>query len=108
MPVWNARPVSLEPEIELLQWRVMTVVPDGTFHFVGRNAATYAGRVSSAIEEFDAKDGRGRTFSGRYYRLVGDSGFAGVAEYVWTIWCSRNNIENSIDVTYLYQLEPRT
>ncbi|MDQ0627149.1 hypothetical protein QFZ39_006424 [Paraburkholderia graminis] len=107
MPVWTARPVSVAPEVELLQWRVMATVPDGSFHFVGRNAATYCGRVSSAIVEFDARTGQGRTFSGRLYRLVGDSGFAGVAEYVWSIYCARNDIEGFIDVTDLYQLEVR-
>jgi hypothetical protein len=105
MPVWNVLPISVEPAIDLLQWRVMVIVPDGTFHFVGQNAATDRGRVSSPIQEFDASTGQGRTRSGRIYRLVDGSGFAGVAEYVWAVWCTHNRVASYIDMTELY--EPR-
>lgn len=105
MPVWKAAPVSVEPRIDLLQWRVMVIVPDGTFHFVGLNAATYRGRVSSEIEEFDTDTSEGRTRSGRVYQLLGSSGFAGVAEYVWAEWCAVNQVDSYIDMTEAYESE---
>lgn len=105
MPVSTVKPLAREPEIDLLQWRVMMVVPDGTFHFVGRNAATYSGRVSSPIQEFTGSTGTGRTRSGRIYRLVGISDWSGVAEYVWHVWCERNGVDSYVDITEAYEPE---
>ncbi|MFM0499049.1 hypothetical protein [Paraburkholderia caffeinilytica] len=83
----------------------MMIVPDGTVHFVGLNAATHRGRVSSALEELDTVTGEGRTHSGRIYRLVGGSGFTGIAEYVWAEWCAVNEVERYIDMTEYYEPE---
>lgn len=105
MPVWTVKPLGVEPEIDLLQWRVILILPDGTSHFVGRNAATWCGRVSSAIQEFDARTGEGRTRSGRVYRLVGVSGSACVADYVCAVWCAGNDVDSYVDVTELYEPE---
>ena len=105
MPVWTAKPLEAEPEIDLSEWRVMMIVPDGTFHFVGRNAATYSGRVSSPIYEFYANTSVGRTRTGRLYRLHGNSGFAGVADYVWTVWCQRNDVKSYVDMTEFFEPE---
>ncbi|MEM5366429.1 hypothetical protein V4C53_10330 [Paraburkholderia azotifigens] len=71
----------------------------GTRHFVGRDARNFRGRVSSAICGFDKHAMRGQTRSGRVYQLIGPGGFAGVAEYVWTIWCSVNAVKEHCDVT---------
>ncbi len=105
MPALGCLPVSIEPETCLVQWQVMAIVPDGTCHFIGRNIATTNGRVSSAIEEFDSRTGLGRTFSGRRYRLVGDCDSTGVAQYLWTEWCTKNHIAESIDLTLMYEPE---
>lgn len=105
MPVWNATRMEVETDIDLVQWRIFEIVPDGTCHLVGRNAGTHSGRVSTAIQEFDVSTGKGRTRSGRTYQLVGCSDFAGVAEYVWTVWCARHRVEGHIDVTHLYERE---
>ncbi|CAG9225951.1 conserved hypothetical protein [Paraburkholderia sabiae] len=102
MPVWIASPIGVKRCIDLLQWRVMETVPDGTLHFAGRNAANYRGRVSSEILAYDASARSGRTRSGRLYRLRGPAGFAGVGEYVWAVWCLHNHVSDYRDVTHRY------
>lgn len=103
MPVWIPSPVGAEPSIDLSQWRVMEIVPDGTRHFVGRNAASSCGRVSSEIVEYDSATGSGQTLSGRVYRLRGPAGITGESEYVWEVWCSRNCVLEWLDVTNQYR-----
>ncbi|MDR6202142.1 hypothetical protein QF025_000862 [Paraburkholderia graminis] len=103
MPVWIASPVGVEPCIDLSQWRVMEIVPDGTRHFVGRNAASSVGRVSSEIVGYDSVTGRGQTRSGRVYRLRGAAGLTGESEYVWAIWCLQNCVLDWLDVTGQYR-----
>lgn len=99
MPVCTTSPVSEDPQVLLLQWRIMRANPGATLHFVGRKATSYSGRVSSAIVSFDADCLRGSTVSGRVYQLVGPDGFDGVSEYVWHQWCVRNAVQSSEDVT---------
>jgi hypothetical protein len=103
MPVSKAASVFVEPSVDLFQWRVMCVLQDETFHFVGCNAATCRGRLSSAITRFNVETGAGRMRSGRVYRLIGGSGFAGVAEYVRAVWCQHNKVDAFIDMTELYE-----
>lgn len=103
MPVWIPSPVGVEPCIDLSQWRVMEIVPDGTRHFVGRNAAKSCGRVSSEIVEYDSVNGRGQTRSGRVYRLRGPAGFTDEIEYVWAVWCSEYGVVEWLDVTNQYR-----
>ena len=51
--VWEATPVSDQPEIALQRWQVMQL-PNGDRHFVGWNATEREGRASSKIVAFDA------------------------------------------------------
>ncbi|OAJ55976.1 hypothetical protein A6V36_30450 [Paraburkholderia ginsengiterrae] len=99
MPIWMAASVSEQPVIELLQWRIFEIVPDGERHFVGRNAQSYNGRVSSSIQLLDADRRQGITLSGRVYVLIGPPGFASVCQYVWDQWCERNQVSSYHDVT---------
>ncbi|MDQ0621005.1 hypothetical protein J2778_006233 [Paraburkholderia graminis] len=99
MPIWKTSSLHVEPLMRLLQWRIMRANPGATLHFVGRNALSYNGRVSSPIVGFDARNLRGTTASGRAYQLIGPAGFAGVSEYVWDAWCRRNAVASLEDVT---------
>ncbi|SPB14789.1 hypothetical protein NOV72_02021 [Caballeronia novacaledonica] len=99
MPIWSLPSVSSEPCIRLLEWRVFEILPQDTRHFVGLNASDRTGRVSSAIETFDVVASQGTTRSGRVYTLVGDSGYADDAKYVWDRWCEANGVEECVDVT---------
>lgn len=102
MPVWITSPIGVKRCIDLVQWRVMETVPDGTLHFVGQNSASYHGRVSSEIMSYDAAEHKGRTRSGRVYRLLGPVGFARVSDYVWLVWCIHNRVSDYRDVTHRY------
>jgi hypothetical protein len=99
MPIWSLPPVSSEPCIRLLEWRIFEILPQETRHFVGLNASDRTGRVSSALETFDSEASQGTTQSGRIYALVGESGYADDAQYVWDRWCSINGVEECVDVT---------
>ncbi|REG51052.1 hypothetical protein B0G80_7536 [Paraburkholderia sp. BL6669N2] len=99
MPIWSLPPVSSEPCIRLLEWRIFEILPQDTRHFVGLNASDRTGRVSSAIETFDVEASRGTTQSGRVYMLVGESGYADEARYVWARWCDVNGVKAYVDVT---------
>jgi hypothetical protein len=99
MPVWALSPVSSEPCIRLLEWRIFEILPQDTRHFVGLNAIDRTGRVSSAIETFDSGTSQGTTRSGRIYTLVGEGGYADDAQYVWNRWCSANGVKICVDVT---------
>jgi hypothetical protein len=99
MPIWSLPPVSSEPCIRLLEWRIFEILRQDTRHFVGLNASDRTGRVSSAIETFDSGASHGMTQSGRIYTLVGESGYADDAQYVWGRWCEANGVKECIDVT---------
>jgi hypothetical protein len=98
-----ARPLCDEPQIDLLEWRVMEKVPEGTVHFVGLNAATFVGGISTEIVEYDVVTREARSRSGRVYRLRGPAGFDGVSEYMWAAWCSHNHILEYLDLTDQYE-----
>jgi hypothetical protein len=99
MPIWSLPPVSSEPCIRLLEWRIFEIVPQRTRHFVGLNIGDRTRRVSSAVLEFDSEALRGVTRSGRIYTLVGPTGYSDDAQYVWQRWCSANGVQQSTDVT---------
>lgn len=103
MSIWTVSPITETPEVDLEQWKVVEVESpywDGrTRHFVGYNLTEGEGRVSSAIQQFDAETMQGITRSGRVYRLVGNPGHSSDAEYVWDRWCRINQAENEQDVT---------
>jgi len=99
MPIWALPPVSSEPCIRLLEWRIFLILPQDTRHFVGLDASDRTGRVSSAVETFDVEAAQGTTQSGRVYTLVGESGYADEARYVWDRWCRVNGVSESVDVT---------
>lgn len=102
MPFWSFGTVEAEPEVSLHSWQICEAqYADGsaTRHFIGRNADTFGGRVSTAIQSFDLASRRGRTQSGRVYELLGGPGIDLDAEYVWNNWCAVNSVVVSTDVT---------
>ena len=105
LSIWRPRSVDQEPETRLTQWRVFKVkgIPgEGeTIHFVGR--AEWEGRVCSPVQTYDPTNKRGVTRSGRVYELLGPSGHNGDAMYVWSKWCTINNIEEVTDLTAEYE-----
>lgn len=105
MPMWKPRPVGMEPVIHLVRWRVFEA-DDSTRHFVGWAIEGMSGRVSSAIQEFDAARGEGRTQSGRVYRLEGPPGEDGDASYTWNRWCELNSVTSVRDVSDEYRQAP--
>ena len=103
--IWKPTDVTQEPHTKLTQWRIYRVKADfhgtgDTIHFVG--SAGYEGRVSSAIQTFDARSHKGISGSGRIYQLLGDSGFNGDAMYVWGRWVSMNGDPEVEDITETY------
>jgi hypothetical protein len=100
MPIWKIAPIEREPEVLLLQWRILETAA-GTRHFVGRNQRDYSGRVSSDVSEFDHTSLRGITCSGRIYQLVGPDGWSADSQYVWERWCEVNDVTSYTDVTAL-------
>jgi hypothetical protein len=98
MAYWRCMPVSIEPEITLVEWRIMET-ERGQRHFVGNRIDRSSGRVSSAIVTFDPKRRVGITSSGRVYRLDGPPGKGSDADYVWSVWRVRNRVSSYADVT---------
>jgi hypothetical protein len=98
MSIWQARRVADEPEIVLVEWRIMQT-DTGERHFVGVRRDQGTGRVSSAIAEFDTHTRVGVTRSGRKYVLEGAPGADGNADYVWAAWCYINRVGTYRDVT---------
>lgn len=102
--IWVIGPVENEPEVSLEDWSVFEVLVPGlkgrTRHFAGTNVYGREGRASSPILSFDASTRRGRTSSGRVYKLVGTrTGLCSDASYVWNLWKSRNQAKDVSDVT---------
>jgi hypothetical protein len=60
----------------------------GERHLVGSNIATGLGRVSSAIEQFDARTKQFMTRSGRVYRVAKIGCVSREAWYDWEGWAS--------------------
>ncbi|MDA3877014.1 MAG: hypothetical protein PF483_07985 [Halothiobacillus sp.] len=99
---WAAKPVSVEPEIQLARWAVYEIPGQGRF-LSGYNVGGHHGRASTAITAWDGTTRTGITSSGRRYRLVGEPGFDGDAKYVWRVF-SRGDAY--VEVTEKYLLEP--
>lgn len=88
---WKSASVADEPQIRLVNWSIKKDIA-GNGYFVGSRADDGTGRVSTAIVEFDAERGRGRTESGRVYELVGAPGRSSNGEYTWSIYKAANGI----------------
>ena len=105
MPLWSVAPVTTQPSLTLVRWRVFeTVEPEGsgqrpTRHFVGFCPGNVEGRVSSPIVSFDHVRLRGITASGRVYALAGEPGTDPDADYVFEMWMRINEVAQSKDVT---------
>lgn len=98
MPLWSVEPVEEQPELTLHSWRVFET-ETGERHLVGWCEESHEGRVSSAIEGFDAQGRRAVTRSGRVYELSKRPATNMDAEYVWTHWKARNGVAVATDVT---------
>lgn len=99
MPVWKVEPIEKQPEISLGSWTIREL-PNGDRHFVGYNDESCEGRVSTKIVRWDLALMTGQTNSGRVYKLIGESGYNGDAEYVWDMWRRINNAgDDWVEVT---------
>jgi hypothetical protein len=98
MSYWKCMPVAFEPEVTLVNWRIMET-ERGERHFVGDHVANASGRVSSAIVTFDIERLVGVTTSGRVYSLDGPPSKSSEADYVWSVWRVRNEVSGYADVT---------
>ncbi|KAF7962002.1 hypothetical protein AWV80_26825 [Cupriavidus sp. UYMU48A] len=101
MPIWRARPVSLQPEATLIRWRVFETERRQR-HFAGHCVESGRGRVSSAVVAFDFSTRTGVTVSGRKYVLSGGPGYDAEVEYVWESWAAHNAVEEVMDVSEEY------
>ena len=104
MPFWTFGSVEEQPQVRLVRWRVLEASYSDrdlplTRHLVGADATNGTGRVSSAIQQIDAGARRCLTRSGRAYGLLGESRYDNEAEYVWSMWCSLNDVVTWTDVT---------
>jgi hypothetical protein len=98
MPTWRVAALSAEPEIRLIDWRIMETDRNER-HFIGARLDDGSGRVSTAIVEFDPDGMIGVSQSGRVYRLVGPPGWNENADYVWSAWRAVNRVACYADVT---------
>lgn len=98
MPIWTTIPVTEQSALTLMHWRIFET-DDNERHFVGYCLENREGRVSSAIEHFDAETGRGVTEFGRVYQLRGNPGVDGDAAYVWQNWVQIFDVQSFRDVT---------
>lgn len=98
MAIWRPAPVTEEPELTLMCWRVMQTEA-GDCHFVGIRPNVLTGRVSSRILELDMKSLVGVTSTGRVYRLLGPAQWASAALYTWQRWCEMYQVSEWRDVT---------
>ena len=90
MPLRIPPTTAVQPDLTLTGWAAFEVLVPGighpTLHFVGYHDRDAEGRVSSHIETFDSATRCGVSASGRVYRLWGDPGLRGDAQYVWARW----------------------
>lgn len=109
--VWAALGVEQQPSIVLVRWRIIQVKTKDMHierYFVGYNLQDREGRVSTAIQQFDALTRRGVTKSGRVYQLEGEPGFDPDGEYVWRICATAWLFIDEKDVTaeVIKQIKP--
>lgn len=98
---WAVPAVDDDPCIYLAGWAVVETEL-GERHLVGCNIANGLGRVSSAIEQFDAREMRFTTRSGRLYRVAKGGGTSREAWYAWEAWASFNAVKAWREVTDQY------
>ena len=90
--IWSVPDIYEQPSISLIRW-VVRETSRGERHFVGYNVEDREGRVSSAIQSFNAETCKGVTQSGRIYQLVGPAGYDRSGDYVWRNWAYAKGIE---------------
>lgn len=90
--------VKAEPYVKLTHW-MLVEGPHELKYFVGRCEDTGQSRVSSAIRYFDADKGRGTTYSGRVYALVGEPGIDAEIRRIFERWLSLSQISDWRDVS---------
>ena len=73
-----------------------------TQHLIGYIREENAGRVTSAIQNFDQEKRIITTRSGRIYQLSGKPGSHGDAQYVWDHWKNDNDARDELDATEQY------
>lgn len=98
MPVWRTKPVEEQSTLTLERWRVLELA-DGDRHLVGHCTENCAGRVSSALQQFDPSAMRAVTCTGRVYTLRGPPSINLNAEYVWAKWADLYSVTAWTDVT---------
>lgn len=90
MPVWLPPTDEEQPEASLVFWGAFEVlVPKlgaPTIRVVGVRAQSGEGRLSSPVAKVDAPNPSVVTSTGHVYRLVGEPGVQGDADYVWRRW----------------------
>lgn len=89
MSIWKPATIEDQPEVVLTHWNVREL-PNGDRHFSGYEPEYQQGRTSSKIIEFDVKQMKGKTRSGRVYFLKGPPGAHPDGEYVWNRWLRIN------------------
>lgn len=96
--------VEKEPSADIINWSIRAAKfsnnaeSDHLLGFVPQKA----GRVTSAIYNFDSETQKITTASGRIYTLIGPPGKSDDAEYIWQFWKLMNSVVNDIDVTESY------
>ena len=96
--VWQARPLSERPVIELERWQVMQL-PNGDRHFIGWNMTEGEGRASSTIVEFDPATCRGRTAAARVYVLYGRTAPDREGAHCWRRWMRVSGVAECVEVS---------
>lgn len=96
--IWRVPSVAAQPVALLESWQVYEL-DNGERHLVGWCSTACEGRVTSAVQTFDAGRRQMRTRSGRLYELRGPSGSNGDAHYVWEGWCEANGVQGCRTVT---------
>jgi hypothetical protein len=104
MPVWSIDTIKIRPTVTLTDWAVFEVPLRGsdqpwTRHLAGWSCEDHHGQVCSAVERFDPRTASCVTESGRVYRLRGNPGLNGDAEYVWNRWKAIAGITEEREVT---------
>ena len=96
--------VDEEPTVNIVNWSVHRVTffnGDKSEHLLGF-VPGQQGRVTSAIQVFNANTRKITTLSGRVYTLIGPPGKCEDARYVWNFWKKMNGDVKDRNVTDKY------
>jgi hypothetical protein len=105
--IWTVPDIHEQPIISLIRWEVRET-SRGEQHFVGYNIEDHEGRVSSAIQSFNAETCKGITRSGRIYLLLGPAGYDPDGDYVWRNWPYASGIEwKDVSIEYAKKSRPK-